>query len=109
LASELDARILDLQIGEPVMLVRGVTYLRDGRAIELQESHFRAESIEFIIELGEYSKYARLTARLDPAQKVNGHEVGRICGRILSRRHYSRKFPPRFSNEFRVFRDGFYL
>ena len=60
LASELDARILDLQIGEPVMLVRGVTYLHDGRAIELQESHFRAESIEFIIELGEYSKYARL-------------------------------------------------
>jgi hypothetical protein len=42
------------------MLVRGVTYLHDDRAIELQESHFRAESIEFIIELGEYSKYARL-------------------------------------------------
>ena len=34
LASELDARILDLQIGEPVMLVRGVTYLHDGRAIK---------------------------------------------------------------------------
>jgi DNA-binding GntR family transcriptional regulator len=60
LASELDARILDLQIGEPVMLVRGVTYLGDGRAIEVQESHFRGESIEFIIELGEYSQYARL-------------------------------------------------
>lgn len=60
LASELDARILDLHIGEPVMLVHGVTYLHDGRAIELQESHFRAGSIEFIIELGEYSKYARL-------------------------------------------------
>ena len=61
LASELDARILDLQIGEPVMLVHGVTYLDDGRAIEAQESHFRAESIEFVIELGEYSQYARLT------------------------------------------------
>ena len=60
LASELDARTLDLQVGEPVMLVRGVTYLNDGRAIELQESHFRAGSIEFIIVLGEYSKYARL-------------------------------------------------
>src|SRR5258708_7415432 len=60
LASELDARILDLQIGEPVMLVHGVTYLDDGRAIEAQESHFRAELIEFIIELGEYSQYARL-------------------------------------------------
>jgi UTRA domain len=60
LASELDARILDLQIGEPVMLVHGVTYLGDGRAIEVEESHFRAESIEFIIELGEYSQYARL-------------------------------------------------
>jgi hypothetical protein len=60
LASELDAQILDLQMGEPVMLVHGVTYLRDGRAIEAQESHFRAESIEFIIELGEYSQYARL-------------------------------------------------
>jgi GntR family transcriptional regulator len=60
LASESDARILDLQVGEPVMLVHGVTYLDDGRAIEVQESHFRAESIEFIIELGEYSQYARL-------------------------------------------------
>jgi hypothetical protein len=60
LASELDARILDLQIGEPVMLVHGVSYLDDGRAIEVEESHFRAESIEFIIELGEYSQYARL-------------------------------------------------
>jgi GntR family transcriptional regulator len=60
LASELDARILDLQIGEPVMLVQGVTYLDDGRAIEAQESHFRGESIEFIIELGKYSQYARL-------------------------------------------------
>jgi GntR family transcriptional regulator len=60
LASELDARILDLQIGEPVMLVHGVTYLDDGRAIEVVESHFRADSIEFIIELGEYSQYARL-------------------------------------------------
>jgi hypothetical protein len=61
LASKLDAGILGLQIGEPVMLVHGVTYLEDGRPIEAQESHFRAESIEFIIELGGYSKYARLT------------------------------------------------
>jgi GntR family transcriptional regulator len=61
LASEPDARILDLQIGEPVMLVHGVAYLDDGRAIEVEESHFRAESIEFIIELGEHSQYARLT------------------------------------------------
>jgi UTRA domain len=60
-ASKLDAGILGLQIGEPVMLVHGVTYLEDGRAIEAQESHFRAESIEFIIELGGYSEYARLT------------------------------------------------
>jgi GntR family transcriptional regulator len=60
LASDLDARILDLQVGEPVMLVHGVSYLADGRAIEVEESHFRAESIEFIIELGEYSQYARV-------------------------------------------------
>jgi GntR family transcriptional regulator len=60
LASELDARVLNLQIGQPVMLVDGVTYLEDGRAIEVEESHFRAEAIEFIIELGEYSQYARL-------------------------------------------------
>jgi GntR family transcriptional regulator len=60
LASELDARILGLQIGDPAMLVHGVTYLDDGRAIEVQESHFRGESIEFIIELGEHSQYARL-------------------------------------------------
>jgi DNA-binding GntR family transcriptional regulator len=43
LASELDARILALQVGEPVMFVHGVTYLDDGRAIEVEESHFRAE------------------------------------------------------------------
>ena len=42
------------------MLVHGVTYLDDGRAIEAQESHFRGESMEFIIELGEHSQYARL-------------------------------------------------
>jgi GntR family transcriptional regulator len=60
LASELDARILGLQIGAPIMLVHGVTYLDDGRAIEAQESHFRGESMEFIIELGEHSQYARL-------------------------------------------------
>jgi GntR family transcriptional regulator len=59
-ASESEAQTLDLKVGEPVMLVYGVTYLDDGRAIEAQESHFRAESIEFIIELGEYSQYARL-------------------------------------------------
>jgi GntR family transcriptional regulator len=35
LASKLDARVLDLQIGEPVMLVNGVAYLDDGRAIEV--------------------------------------------------------------------------
>jgi DNA-binding GntR family transcriptional regulator len=57
LACELDARVLDQQIGEPLRLVRGVTYLDDGRAIEVEESHFRAESIEFVIELGEYSPY----------------------------------------------------
>jgi GntR family transcriptional regulator len=60
LASEQDAGILGLQIGEPIMLVHGVTYLDDGRAIEAQESHFRGESMEFIIELGEHSQYARL-------------------------------------------------
>ena len=60
LASEKNARVLNLQIGEPVMLVDGVTYLENGRAIEVEESYFRAEAIEFIIELGEYSQYARL-------------------------------------------------
>ena len=54
------------------MLVRGVTYLEDGRAIEVQESHFRAEAIEFIIELGEYSQYAWLTpADLVRSRKSN--------------------------------------
>jgi GntR family transcriptional regulator len=82
LASELDAQFLDLQIGEPVMLVHGVTYLNDGRAIEMQESHFRAESIEFIIELGEYSQYARLTShnllrrRKSIAMKAVGSTAG---------------------------------
>src|ERR1700719_4211657 len=60
LGSKLDAGILGLQIGEPVMLVRGVTYLEDGRAIEAQESHFGAGSIESATELGGYSQYARV-------------------------------------------------
>ena len=82
LASELDAGILDLQIGEPVMLVHGVTYLDDGRAIEVEESHFRAESIEFIIELGEHSQYARLMPhdllrpRISTAMKAVGSTAG---------------------------------
>jgi len=79
---KLDARILDLQIGEPVMLVHGVTYLDDGRTIEAQESHFRGESIEFIIELGEHSQYARLMPhdllrrRISTAMKAVGTAAG---------------------------------
>src|ERR1700757_3576595 len=87
LASKLDAAILGLQIGEPVMLVHGVTYLDDGRAIEAQESHFRAESIEFIIELGGYSQYARLMSRDFP-----------LCSRT-----------PRPKDQFAGVRDGKYL
>jgi GntR family transcriptional regulator len=87
LASELDAPILDLQVGQPVMLVHGVTYLEDGRPIEAQESHFRAESIEFIIELGEYSRYARLMSRDFP-----------LCSRT-----------PRPKDQFAGVRDGKYL
>jgi GntR family transcriptional regulator len=72
-ASESEAQTLDLQVGEPVMSVYGVTYLDDGRAIEAQESHFRGESIEFIIELGEYSQYARLMPQyLLPHRKSTG-------------------------------------
>jgi GntR family transcriptional regulator len=83
LASKLDARVLDLQIGEPVMLVNGVTYLDDGRAIEVEESHFRAESIEFIIELGEYSQYARLMPHdlLRPRKSTALKSVGSTAGR----------------------------
>src|ERR1700737_270918 len=57
LASELDARVLDLQIGEPVMLVNGVTYLEDGRAIEVEESHFRAEPFGLIFSSAEHFKF----------------------------------------------------
>jgi GntR family transcriptional regulator len=83
LASEQDARILGLQIGEPVMLVHGVTYLNDGRAIEVQESHFRGESMEFIIELGEYSQYARLM----PHDLLSRKLTATKSGRTLNDRH----------------------
>ncbi len=83
LASEQDARILGLQIGEPVMLVHGVTYLDDGRAIEVQESHFRSDSIEFIIELGEYSQYARLM----PPDLSRRRKSSAVNGRSLSERN----------------------
>jgi GntR family transcriptional regulator len=81
LASELDARILGLQIGDPMMLVHGVTYLDDGRAIEAQESHFRGESMEFIIELGEHSQYARLMPHdLQRCQKSIAMKAVGSCG-----------------------------
>lgn len=62
-----DAERLALPNGHPVMLVTGVSYLADGRPIEVEQSLFRGDMMEFVVELGVYSKYARFAKDDDPA------------------------------------------
>jgi GntR family transcriptional regulator len=58
-----DARVaplLNVAEGAAVMHVAGVSYSDVGTPIEVEESWFRSDLMEFIIELGTLSTYARL-------------------------------------------------
>lgn len=62
-AAVTDARLSDLlgvPQGAPVMKVAGVSYSDAGMPVEVEESWFRSDMMEFIIELGSLSTYARL-------------------------------------------------
>jgi GntR family transcriptional regulator len=54
------AELLDVEAGAPVMMVRGATFTSDATPVEVEESYFRGDHVEFVIELGSYSNYARL-------------------------------------------------
>lgn len=58
-----DAECLGVTPGTAVMLVTGVTYSLDGRPVEAEESYFSGESVEFVVELGAYSRFARIVKR----------------------------------------------
>jgi GntR family transcriptional regulator len=49
-ASDRASALLGIPAGAPVFLVRGVTYLGDGAAIECEESTYRADRYEFSFE-----------------------------------------------------------
>lgn len=49
-ASEAAASLLTIAPGSPIFFVKGVTYLRDGTAIECEESLYRADKYEFSFE-----------------------------------------------------------
>lgn len=69
-ASEAEASLLDVEPGAPLMRVSGVTFSTDAVPVEVEESSFRGDLMEFIVELGTYSKYARLRSP-DDAQAAN--------------------------------------
>ena len=54
------ALTLDVELGAPIMRVAGVSYTDTGTPVEVEESWFRSDMMEFIIELGSLSTYARL-------------------------------------------------
>ncbi|MCM2435806.1 GntR family transcriptional regulator [Agrobacterium rosae] len=60
IADEELAAVLQVNIGSPIMRVAGVSYTETGAPVEVEESWFRSDMMEFIIELGSMSTYARL-------------------------------------------------
>ena len=54
------ASLLDVEVGAPLMMVRGMTFTSDATPVEVEESYFRGDHVEFVVELGSYSNYARL-------------------------------------------------
>lgn len=59
-ADETLSVLLAVEVGAPLMRVSGVSFTDDGVAVEVEESFFRSDKMEFIIELGRLSTYARL-------------------------------------------------
>ncbi|MFQ6242822.1 MULTISPECIES: GntR family transcriptional regulator [Rhizobiaceae] len=60
LADSALASTLGVTEGSAVMRVAGVSYTDAGTPVEVEESWFRSDMMEFIIELGSLSTYARL-------------------------------------------------
>ncbi|MBP1848134.1 GntR family transcriptional regulator [Rhizobium petrolearium] len=60
IADEALASVLGVAAGAPIMRVAGVSYTDAGTPVEVEESWFRSDMMEFIIELGSLSTYARL-------------------------------------------------
>jgi len=60
LLSSEDALLLDLNEGSPALFITGVTYLKNGKPIEMENTIYNSEAVEFLIELGESSEYARI-------------------------------------------------
>jgi len=58
--SSRDAMLLDLNEGSPALFITGVTYLKNGKPIEMENTIYNSEVMEFLIELGESSEYARI-------------------------------------------------
>ncbi len=54
------AKCLEVKRGFPLIQVSGVSYTDEGAPVEVEHSYFRSDMIEFIIELGALSTYARL-------------------------------------------------
>lgn len=51
IASELEAKYLQIQPGAPVMLIQRNTFLKDGTPVELVKSSYRADRYKFMIQL----------------------------------------------------------
>lgn len=55
-----DAILLDENPGSPALFVTGITYLKSGKPFELENTVYNSEAMEFLIEIGESSEYARI-------------------------------------------------
>ncbi|NLG69352.1 MAG: GntR family transcriptional regulator [Firmicutes bacterium] len=83
-----DAARLQLPEGSPAMLVTGVTYLADGRPIEAEYSLFNGNMMEFIVDLGVYSRFARIARDRraedgeDEPRNADGSQLVSTCRRL---------------------------
>ncbi|CAI6084884.1 GntR family transcriptional regulator [Cohnella sp. JJ-181] len=58
--SPADALLLDENQGAPALFVTGITYLKNGKPFEHENTIYNSEAMEFLIELSESSEYARI-------------------------------------------------
>jgi GntR family transcriptional regulator len=48
---EYEARLLGIEVGQPVLVLERITYLRDGEPIEYVRSAYRGDRYQFQVEL----------------------------------------------------------
>ena len=82
-ASEQDAALLEISPGAPIVLLKSVSYLRDGRPVEYYEAKHRGDRSQFEVELirvrpGEKLEKAELLPHLPGSNelKVSSRERG---------------------------------